>query len=134
MGSLYAEASSSCTRRQRTAYEVGLTGVVRLSGLLQVSRSNKKRVTRMSALSTNVAEREWHRSQQLAWRADGSLVLELEVCLDQALRPWAAALVDEISDVLSRAREVYTKPVAAWTRASIKPVAVDRPEVAGVAS
>jgi predicted DNA-binding transcriptional regulator YafY len=93
-----------------------------------------------------VAEREWHRSQQLCWRADGSLVLELEVCVDHPLKRWIlgygsdarvlapAALVDEITDLLKRARDVYAKPAAAWTRATAKPVPVGEPVPAEMAS
>jgi predicted DNA-binding transcriptional regulator YafY len=69
-----------------------------------------------------VAEREWHRSQHLTSRPDGSLVLELDVCIDQPLRRWIlgfgcdarvlgpSSLVGEISYLLNQARAVYSSP------------------------
>jgi predicted DNA-binding transcriptional regulator YafY len=35
-----------------------------------------------------VREREWHRTQQLTDRADGSVLMRLHVCVDQPLRQW----------------------------------------------
>jgi predicted DNA-binding transcriptional regulator YafY len=35
-----------------------------------------------------VRGRQWHRSQQVAERADGTIVVTLNVCLDHALRSW----------------------------------------------
>jgi predicted DNA-binding transcriptional regulator YafY len=39
-----------------------------------------------------VKEREWHRSQEIAEREDGSLLLRLCVCNDQPLRSWILSL------------------------------------------
>ncbi len=41
-----------------------------------------------SAISDYVKSREWHPSQQLSERPDGSVVMKLHVCLDQALHSW----------------------------------------------
>jgi predicted DNA-binding transcriptional regulator YafY len=35
-----------------------------------------------------IREREWHRTQQLTDRADGSVLMRLHVCVDQPLRQW----------------------------------------------
>lgn len=40
------------------------------------------------AVADYVKAREWHRSQRLTDQPDGSVVMTLQVCLDQALRSW----------------------------------------------
>lgn len=66
-----------------------------------------------------VKEREWHRSQEILERADGSLLLRLCVCNDLPLRSWIhslgsmarvvspAGLVQEILEELQEARDKY---------------------------
>ena len=66
-----------------------------------------------------VQSREWHRSQEIDERTDGSIVLRLEVSNDLPLRSWIlsfgsqarvlapAALAGTIGTELSRARERY---------------------------
>jgi predicted DNA-binding transcriptional regulator YafY len=66
-----------------------------------------------------VTEREWHPSQRTEERADGSVVLTLDVCIDPALRSWILsfgpfarvvaprALAEEILEELEEAREKY---------------------------
>jgi predicted DNA-binding transcriptional regulator YafY len=67
-----------------------------------------------------VAEREWHRSQEIVRRDDGSILLRLCVCNDWALRAWilgfgAAAravmpesLVSDIATEIERAGQRYS--------------------------
>jgi predicted DNA-binding transcriptional regulator YafY len=71
-----------------------------------------------------VRERLWHRSQQIVDRADGSIVLQLEVSIDPPLRSWVlsfgaaarvllpSALAGEIADQWKRASERYRAPIA----------------------
>jgi predicted DNA-binding transcriptional regulator YafY len=66
-----------------------------------------------------VAEREWHSSQRVQERADGSIVLTMDVCIDPALRSWILSfgpyarviaprsLAEEILEELEEAREKY---------------------------
>jgi predicted DNA-binding transcriptional regulator YafY len=66
-----------------------------------------------------IRQREWHRSQVVTDQADGSVVLQMDVCDDYALRQWVlgfgrlvrvvepAALAAGILDELERARENY---------------------------
>jgi proteasome accessory factor B len=66
----------------------------------------------------------WHRSQQIVDRADGSIVLQLEVSIDPPLRSWVlsfgaaarvllpSALAGEIADQWRRASERYRAPIA----------------------
>ena len=67
-----------------------------------------------------VTEREWHSSQRVEDRADGSVIVTLDVCIDPALRSWILsfgpyarviaprALAEEILEELEEAREKYT--------------------------
>lgn len=66
-----------------------------------------------------IREREWHASQQIDERPDGSIVLTLDVCNDRALRKWIlgfgplarvespASLADEILEDINAARDQY---------------------------
>jgi predicted DNA-binding transcriptional regulator YafY len=66
-----------------------------------------------------VVEREWHSSQRIERRADGSVLITLDVCIDPALRSWILsfgpyarvvsprALAEEILEELEEAREKY---------------------------
>ena len=66
-----------------------------------------------------VKEREWHRSQEIVERADGSLLLRLCVCNDLPLRSWIHSLgpmarvvsplglVQQIVEELQEARDKY---------------------------
>ena len=66
-----------------------------------------------------VRERQWHASQQNTDRADGGVVLSLDVCNDWALRSWIlsfgplarvltpATLAAQIKDEITRAAERY---------------------------
>jgi predicted DNA-binding transcriptional regulator YafY len=66
-----------------------------------------------------VKEREWHRSQEIVERQEGSLLLRLCVCNDRPLRSWIhslgpmarvvspAGLVREILEELQEARDKY---------------------------
>jgi len=66
-----------------------------------------------------IKQREWHRSQVVTDRPDGSVVLQMDVCDDYALRQWVlgfgrlarvvspAALAAAILDELEGARERY---------------------------
>jgi predicted DNA-binding transcriptional regulator YafY len=67
-----------------------------------------------------VASREWHRSQEIRTRDDGSIVMRLAVCTDRPLRTWIlgfggsarvvapASLAREIYEEFDAARERYT--------------------------
>jgi predicted DNA-binding transcriptional regulator YafY len=71
-----------------------------------------------------VNEREWHRSQEIVEREDGSLLLRLCVCNDQPLRSWILSfgararvvtpsrLAQEIFEELHEARDRYTPRLA----------------------
>jgi predicted DNA-binding transcriptional regulator YafY len=71
------------------------------------------------AVADYVRAREWHQSQALAERADGGLVVTLDVCVDQALRSWILsfgpfarvvapeALTREIAEQFERASALY---------------------------
>jgi predicted DNA-binding transcriptional regulator YafY len=75
--------------------------------------------------------REWHRSQQIEIRADGSLRLQLDVCNDRPLRAWIlgfgslahvaepAHLAMEIAGELDRALERYGRPRFAMARMTL---------------
>ena len=77
-----------------------------------------------SSVADYVRAREWHQSQQWEARADGSLVLTLQVCVDQALRSWVlsfgavarvaapATLVRDIVDQIEQASTRYHKSEA----------------------
>jgi predicted DNA-binding transcriptional regulator YafY len=66
-----------------------------------------------------VRARQWHQSQAFVERADGSLELTLDVCIDQALRSWVlsfgpfarvlapAALAQDVAEQLAQARARY---------------------------
>ncbi len=66
-----------------------------------------------------VKEREWHQSQRVEDRPDGSILMTLDVCDDPALRSWIlsygplarvvrpGALAEEILEELEEARERY---------------------------
>jgi len=68
-----------------------------------------------------VADREWHRSQEIIRRDDGSIVLRLCVCNDKPLRAWIlgfgaaarivmpAALAADIATELERAVQKYAR-------------------------
>lgn len=72
-----------------------------------------------SSVSAYVAEREWHGSQRIEERPDGSLLMTLDVCVDPALRAWILSfgplarvvaprsLAEEILEELEEAREKY---------------------------
>jgi hypothetical protein len=67
-----------------------------------------------------VKEREWHRSQEIVEREDGSLLVRLCVCNDRPLRSWILSfgalarvvapsrLAQEIFEELQEARDRYT--------------------------
>jgi predicted DNA-binding transcriptional regulator YafY len=67
-----------------------------------------------------VAEREWHRSQEIVCREDGSILLRLCVCNDRALRAWILgfgaaarvvmpeALASDIAAEIDRAAQRYS--------------------------
>lgn len=73
-------------------------------------------------VSEYVRAREWHQSQRWEERADGTLVLTLQVCIDQALRSWIMSfgavarviapdsLVHDIVADIERARLRYLAP------------------------
>jgi predicted DNA-binding transcriptional regulator YafY len=70
-----------------------------------------------------VREREWHRSQEIVERGDGSLLVRLCVCNDRPLRSWIlglgamarvvspASLAREILDEIDEARARYQAPL-----------------------
>ena len=67
--------------------------------------------------------REWHRSQEIVEREDGSLLVRLCVCNDRPLRSWIlglgamarvvspASLAREILDEIDEARARYQAPL-----------------------
>ncbi|MFN7981643.1 MAG: WYL domain-containing protein [Vicinamibacterales bacterium] len=75
-------------------------------------------------VSDYVRAREWHQSQRWEEHADGTLVLTLQVCIDQALRSWIMsfgavarviapeALVRDVVDDIERAKARYLAPAA----------------------
>lgn len=68
-----------------------------------------------------VTTREWHRSQRCLARADGSVLMQLDVCIDRPLRTWILGfgaavrviapegLALEICDTLDEARAAYSR-------------------------
>jgi predicted DNA-binding transcriptional regulator YafY len=78
-----------------------------------------------------IAEREWHRSQQVEERADGSVLLRLDVCVDRPLRTWVLgfgpqarvltpqALAYDIAAALDAARGRYPQPKPRMARMSL---------------
>jgi predicted DNA-binding transcriptional regulator YafY len=70
-----------------------------------------------------IEERQWHPSQQIARRDDGSVVLSLQISVDPALRCWVlgfghqarvlkpSALARDILEELEEAREQYVPPI-----------------------
>jgi predicted DNA-binding transcriptional regulator YafY len=84
-----------------------------------------------------IKEREWHRSQQIDEREDGSVLLRLEVCVDRPLRSWIlsfgpqarvvtpAALVYDIAAAMDAARSRYAAPRPRMARMALseKPAA-----------
>lgn len=74
-----------------------------------------------AAAAPFVREREWHKSQVVEDRADGSVVLTLTVCNDYALRAWIlgfgpdvrvvspASLAEAIYEAADRTRRVYAR-------------------------
>jgi predicted DNA-binding transcriptional regulator YafY len=71
------------------------------------------------AAAPYIREREWHASQRIRERDDGSLVLSLKVCADRALQGWVlsfgplarvvrpAAFAERILEEIEEAREQY---------------------------
>jgi predicted DNA-binding transcriptional regulator YafY len=71
------------------------------------------------AVADYVRARAWHKSQAIATREDGSVLLTLDVCLDRALRSWVlsfgpfarviepASLAHEVAGELEEARARY---------------------------
>ena len=71
-----------------------------------------------------IEERTWHRSQTLTRRADGSVLLALDVCLDWALSSWIlgfgpfarvlspSTLAEQILEEIEEARDVYSPKLA----------------------
>jgi predicted DNA-binding transcriptional regulator YafY len=78
-----------------------------------------------------VEGREWHATQKMRRLADGSLRLEMQVCIDPALRRWIlglgaearviapASLADEILDELDDARAQYAASRAEMLRTCV---------------
>jgi predicted DNA-binding transcriptional regulator YafY len=76
-----------------------------------------------------IEERTWHTSQTITKRADGSVLLSLDVCLDWTLSSWIlgfgpfarvvapAKLAEQILEEIEEARDVYA-PKFAFTAAS----------------
>jgi predicted DNA-binding transcriptional regulator YafY len=85
-----------------------------------------------------VSEREWHRSQEIIRRPDGSIVLRLCVCNDKPLRAWIlgfgaaarvvmpAMLAADIATELERARQRYPRRPARFEmlQMTVEPPAV----------
>jgi predicted DNA-binding transcriptional regulator YafY len=77
----------------------------------------------LPTLAPYIEERQWHQSQQLTRRDDGSVVLRLDVSVDPALRCWIlgfghharvlcpSALAGDILEELEIAREQYVPPI-----------------------
>ncbi len=77
-----------------------------------------------AAVAPYIEERQWHRSQEIVRRRDGSLLLRLQVCVDPALKTWIlgfghqarvktpARLADMIFEELEEAREQYVAQTA----------------------
>ncbi len=75
-------------------------------------------------VSDYVRAREWHQSQRWEEHADGTLVLTLQVCIDQALRSWIMSfgavarvigpetLVRDVVNDIERAKARYLAPTA----------------------
>jgi predicted DNA-binding transcriptional regulator YafY len=106
----------------------------------------------LPSVAPYVEEREWHPSQQVTRRDDGSLVLRLQIAVDPALRCWIlgfggqarvlkpSALATDILEELEDARGQYVPPIPfddepplseraglAWLPFSSAPPAAERP-------
>jgi predicted DNA-binding transcriptional regulator YafY len=93
-------------------------------------------------LAPYIRERSWHPSQRLKDRADGSVVLTMDVCDDYTLRSWVlsfgrgarvlapAPLVEWVSDELEEAGRQYREggllPAFADDTQPLLPFAFDR--------
>jgi predicted DNA-binding transcriptional regulator YafY len=85
-----------------------------------------------------VRERDWHRSQQIEDREDGSLLLCLDVCVDRPLRTWIlgfgpqarvvspGSLAQEIVAAIDAARRQYLPPKQKMARMSLTGPAATR--------
>jgi predicted DNA-binding transcriptional regulator YafY len=62
-----------------------------------------------AAIADYVASREWHRSQQMTVRDDGSILMRLCVCIDLPLRTWVLGFgaAARVVSPLSLAREIF---------------------------
>jgi predicted DNA-binding transcriptional regulator YafY len=89
-----------------------------------------------------VAEREWHASQRVEERTDGSIVVTLDVCIDPSLRSWILsfgpfarviaprALAEEILEELEEARENYAPRMDFETAGAVpRPYAPPTPQL-----
>jgi predicted DNA-binding transcriptional regulator YafY len=77
----------------------------------------------LSSVAPYIEEREWHPSQQVTRRDDGSIVVTLEISVDPALRCWIlgfghqarvlkpSTLACDILEELEEAREQYVAPI-----------------------
>jgi predicted DNA-binding transcriptional regulator YafY len=85
-------------------------------------------------IAASIKERTWHVSQRFTDRADGSVMMTLEVSDDYALRSWLLGfgrfvrvlapsdLADWIQEELDRARQQYAAGHARWVDSDNQPV------------
>jgi predicted DNA-binding transcriptional regulator YafY len=77
----------------------------------------------LPSVAPYIEEREWHPSQQLVRRDDGTVVLRLQISVDPALRCWVlgfgrharvlkpSGLANDILEEIEEAREQYVPPI-----------------------
>ena len=85
-------------------------------------------------IAASIKERTWHASQRFKDRADGSVMMTLEVSDDYALRSWLlsfgrfvrvlalSGLTDWIQEELDQARQQYAGDNAGWVDSDIQPL------------
>lgn len=138
----YAQVRTFAVERIRTYAETGerfdakkrpLTDKPFKNSLgVHTGEASRVQVAFDSEVAEYVTEREWHASQRIEERADGSVLVTLDVCIDAALRSWILSfgpyarvvaprgLAEEILEELEEAREKYAP------RMEFEPLSVPR--------
>jgi predicted DNA-binding transcriptional regulator YafY len=87
------------------------------------ARAETVEIEFIPAAAPYIEEREWHPSQEITRRDDGSIVVRLQISVDPALRSWIlgfghqarvlkpSGLASDILEELEEAREQYVPPI-----------------------